>query len=170
MKVPNNTTVTPMYRKIENPFPTDVASTDKELDDFTELGLTNDPIFNSVSVFLNSGTGTVKQNVLTYAKSQLYGKYSEQEIEASIDKISEGFKTGEYTVNLKTNKLPSQGTAKWVATFEKDGKQLVPSYNFVNTPTLPKNAENYFRAYPQYVALNQIVEALKKGTITPSDL
>jgi hypothetical protein len=57
-----------------------------------------------------------------------------------------------------------------VATFEKDGKQLVPSYNFVNTPTLPKNAENYFRAYPQYVALNQIVEALKKGTITPSDL
>jgi hypothetical protein len=170
MKVPNNTTVSPMYRKIENPFPTDVASTDRELDDFTELGLTNDPNFKTISAFLNSGTGTVKQNVLTYAKSQLYGKYSEQEIEETINKVDEGFRTGEYTVNLKTNKLPSQGTAKWVATFEKDGKQLVPSYNFVNTPTLPKNAENYFRAYPQYVALNQIVEALKKGTITPSDL
>ena len=172
-KVPNSMEITPMYKKIENPFPTDVASTDKELDDFTELGLTSDPLFNSISSFFNSGKEgkiTVRDNILNYAKSQLYGKYSEQEIEASIDKISEGFKTGEYTVNLKTNKLPSQGTAKWVATFEKDGKQLVPSYNFVNTPTLPKNAENYFRAYPQYVALNQIVEALKKGTITPSDL
>ena len=172
-KVPNSMEITPMYKKIENPFPTDVASTEREYDDFISLGLNNDPIFNSISVFFNSGkdgTTTVKDNVLNYAKSQLYGKYSEEEIEESINKVTEGFKTGEYTASLKTNKLPSQGTAKWVATFEKDGKPIIQPYNFVNTPTLPKNAENYFRAYPQYVALNQIIEALKKGTIKPTDL
>ena len=172
-KVPNSMEITPMYKKIENPFPTDVASTEREYDDFISLGLNNDPIFNSISVFFNSGkdgTTTVKDNVLNYAKSQLYGKYSEEEIEESINKVTEGFKTGEYTASLKTNKLPSQGTAKWVATFEKDGKPIVQPYNFVNTPTLPKNAENYFRAYPQYVALNQIIEALKKGTVKPTDL
>lgn len=170
MKVPNNTVITPMYKKIENPFPTDAASTDKEYDEFIELGLYNDQNFRPISMFLNSQTGTVKDNVTTYAKSQLAGKYSEQEIVDVIDRVTEGFKTGEYTASLKTNKLPSQGTAKWVASFEKDGNPIVPPYNFSNTPTLPKNAENYFRAYPQYVALNQIVEALKKGTITPSDL
>ena len=172
-KVPNSMEITPMYKKIENPFPTDVASTEREHDDFISLGLNNDPIFNSISVFFNSGkdgTTTVKDNVLNYAKSQLYGKYSEEEIEESINKVTEGFKTGEYTASLKTNKLPSQGTAKWVATFEKDGKPIIQPYNFVNTPTLPKNAENYFRAYPQYVALNQIIEALKKGTVKPTDL
>ena len=172
-KVPNSMEITPMYKKIENPFPTDVASTERENDDFISLGLNNDPIFNSISVFFNSGkdgTTTVKDNVLNYAKSQLYGKYSEEEIEESINKVAEGFKTGEYTASLKTNKLPSQGTAKWVATFEKDGKPIIQPYNFVNTPTLPKNAENYFRAYPQYVALNQIIEALKKGTVKPTDL
>ena len=170
MKVPNNTVITPMYKKIENPFPTDAASTDKEYDEFIELGLYNDQNFRPISMFLNSQTGTVKDNVTTYAKSQLAGKYSEQEIVDVIDRVTEGFKTGEYTASLKTNKLPSQGTAKWVASFEKDGNPIVPPYNFSNTPTLPKNAENYFRAYPQYVALNQIVEALKKGTIKPTDL
>jgi hypothetical protein len=171
-KVPNSMEITPMYKRMENPFPTDVASTEREFDDFIDLGLNNDPLFKSIALFFNSGEGktTVKDNVLNYAKSQLYGKYSEQEIEEVIDKVGEGFKTGEYTASLKTNKLPSQGTAKWVATFEKDGKPIVQPYNFVNTPTLPKNAENYFRAYPQYVALNQIIEALKKGTVKPTDL
>jgi hypothetical protein len=36
MKVPNSTVITPMYKKIPNPFPTDVASTDKEYDEFIE--------------------------------------------------------------------------------------------------------------------------------------
>ena len=96
-KVPNSMEITPMYKKIENPFPTDVASTEREYDDFISLGLNNDPIFNSISVFFNSGkdgTTTVKDNVLNYAKSQLYGKYSEEEIEESINKVTEGFKTG----------------------------------------------------------------------------
>ena len=170
MKVPNNTVITPMYKKIPNPFPTDVASTDKEYDEFIELGLSSDPNFGAISMFLNSQTGTVKENITNYAKSKLVGQYSEEDVEDIVNKIDEGFKTGEYTASLKTNKLPSQGTAKWVATFEKDGKPIVQPYNFVNTPTLPKNAENYFRAYPQYVALNQIIEALKKGTVKPTDL
>lgn len=170
MKVPNSTVITPMYKKIENPFPTDVASTDKEYDEFIELGLSSDPNFGAISMFLNSQTGTVKENITNYAKSKLVGQYSEEEVDDIVNKIDEGFKTGEYTASLKTNKLPSQGTAKWVATFEKDGKPIIQPYNFVNTPTLPKNAENYFRAYPQYVALNQIIEALKKGTVKPTDL
>lgn len=170
MKVPNSTVITPMYKKIPNPFPTDVASTDKEYDEFIELGLSSDPNFRAISMFLNSQTGTVKENITNYAKSKLVGQYSEEEVDDIVNKIDEGFKTGEYTASLKTNKLPSQGTAKWVATFEKDGKPIIQPYNFVNTPTLPKNAENYFRAYPQYVALNQIIEALKKGTVKPTDL
>ena len=52
-----------MYKKIPNPFPTDVASTDKEYDEFIELGLSSDPNFGAISMFLNSQTGTVKENI-----------------------------------------------------------------------------------------------------------
>lgn len=170
MKVPNNTEITPMYKKVPTPFPTDVASTDKEYDEFISLGLINDPNFRPISMFLNSKTGTVKQNVLNYTKSQLMGQYEENEIEQILDTVDQRFRTGQYTTSLKSNKLPSQGTAKWVATFEKDGNTIIGAYNFSESPTLPKNAEMYFRAYPQYVFLNKIIESLKKGIITPTDL
>jgi hypothetical protein len=108
----------------------------------------------------------VKKKITNYAKSKLLGKYEEEEIEQIVDRVTKGFENGEYTASLKANKLPSQGTAQWVATVEKDGKQVVPNFIFYKDPVLPKNAENYFKAYPQYVTINQIIQVLSRGTKT----
>jgi hypothetical protein len=169
-KFPNNSSVKPMQQKIENPFPNDAPSTAREYDDFLDLGLQNDATFGGMAQFFNSGTAdnplSVKKNITNYAKSQLLGKYEEEEIEQIVDRVTKGFENGEYTASLKANKLPSQGTAQWVATVEKDGKQVVPNFIFYKDPVLPKNAENYFKAYPQYVTINQIIQVLSRGTKT----
>lgn len=170
LSMPKTTTLTPLSMKISQPFPTDTASTDAELNDFMSLGLAQDGQLKGVAMFLNSNNGSVKDNILNYAKSQLIGQYTVEDIEYSINAIEQGFKTGEYTTNLKVNKLPSIGTAKWVLSVEKDGVPLIPTSNFTETPILPKNLEKFYTAYPQYVVLNKIIEQLKAGKIQPTDL
>lgn len=171
MKVPSGTSITPMYKKVPNPIPTDPGATDKELNDFHSLGLYDDPVYKPISVFFNSKEGSsVRDNVITHFKSVLSGKYSDEQIAQIVDLVGERFKKGEYTAELKTNKLPSLGTAKWVAVFQKDGVPIIPTYNFTESPTLPKSSENYFRAYPQYEFLNRLVMALKQDKIKLEDL
>lgn len=174
MKVPSGTIITPMYKKIPTPFPTDQGGTDKELNDFYSLGLFDDPTYKPISVFFNSKNSkegsSVRDNVITHFKSVLSGKYSDEQIAQIVDLVGDRFKKGEYTAELKTNKLPSLGTAKWVAVFQKDGVPIIPAYNFTESPTLPKSSENYFRAYPQYEFLNRLVMALKQDKIKLEDL
>ena len=171
MKVPSGTIITPMYKKIPNPLPSDPGATDKELNDFHSLGLYDDPTYKPISVFFNSKEGSsVRDNVITHFKSVLSGKYSDEQIAQIVDLVGDRFKKGEYTAELKTNKLPSLGTAKWVAVFQKDGVPIIPAYNFTESPTLPKSSENYFRAYPQYEFLNRLVMALKQDKIKLEDL
>lgn len=162
MQAPNTTRITPVKLKVSNPFPSSLPDTDREYDNLVSV-LGNTAPNTVAGMILNPNTKrSSRDNAIIYMKSQLSDKYSDEEINQIYNQVESGVKNGNFSSTLVPNKMPSQGTAKWVLDIKYQGNPIIKA-NYTSTAVMPSAKENYFLAYPQFVILEQIVEQYKNG-------